>query len=379
LDLTKVIIFIRIWKSLIVILTGGFNVRPLAKEIIRYVSLHREAVIILSAVMVLAILTGTIAYSLFETTVIINDNGNAVTQKTMKYTIKEVLVQKGINLGPYDEINLDLNSKIQRTMVNDIYIKRAVPIGIYVDGKEDTIYSAKNTVLEALQNSQFKLNFYDKLIGAKLTDRLQEGMKLSLIKVDDKIITEKESVAYTTIKRESSELESGEEKIVKKGAEGQKEKTFRIMYQNGKEIARQLISECLIVPPVDKVVEFGNKYSHRVSRGGVIRFKKTLDVRATAYTASFADTGKHPWHPEFGITRTGIRAKRGIIAVDPRVIPLGTKVYVEIAGDTPDYGYALCADTGGAIKGNIIDLYFEDQETVDNWGVRKAKVYILEK
>lgn len=351
--------------------------KPLAKEIIRYISLYREAVIILSAVMVIALITGTVAYNAFEKTVVINDNGNAITQKTMKYTIKEVLDQKGINLGPYDDINVDLNGTIQRKMVNDIYIKRAVPMNIYADGKEQTIYSSKPTVFEALQSSTLAFTMYDRVIGARLPDKLREGMKLSLVRVSDKLVTQKEQVAYSTIKRESKELASGEEKLVRNGAEGLKEKTFRILFENGKEIARQLVKESLISAPEDRVVEYGNKYSHRVSRGGVIRYNKMLEVRSTAYTASYADTGKSPGHPEFGITFTGVRAKRGIIAVDPRVIPLGSKVYIEIAGDTPDYGFAVAADTGGAIKGSIIDLYFDTQEFVDRWGVKKAKVYVL--
>ena len=364
--------------SLIIILTGGFRMKPLAKEIIRYISLYREAVIILSAVTVIAVITGIVAYNGFEKTVIITDNGNAVTKKTMRYTVKEVLDQKGIKLGPYDDINVDLNGTIQRTIVNDIYIKRAVPLNIYADGKNQVIYSSKQTVFEALQSSPLVFTMYDRVIGARLPDRLREGMNLSLIRVSDKVITQKEEIAYSTIKRESRELASGEEKIVRHGAEGLKEKTFRILYENGKEIARQLLQEALISSPEDKVIEYGNKYSHRISRGGIVRFKKVLDMRTTAYTASYADTGKSPGESGFGITFTGTRARKGTIAVDPRVIPLGSKVYVELAGDTPDYGYAIAEDTGGAIKGDLIDLYFDEFHTVDNWGCRKAKVYVLD-
>ena len=98
---------------------------------------------------------------------------------------------------------------------------------------------------------------------------------------------------------------------------------------------------------------------------------------ATAYTSSFEDTGKHPDHPEFGICYTGMKAREGIIAVDPKVIPLYTKVYVEVLGDTPDYGFAIAGDIGSAIKGNLIDLYLDTSEAVKKWGVKKVRVYIL--
>ena len=94
-------------------------------------------------------------------------------------------------------------------------------------------------------------------------------------------------------------------------------------------------------------------------------------MSATAYTASYKDTGKSPSHPGYGITYTGTRARVGTVAVDPRVIPLGTKMYVE------GYGYAVAEDIGGAIKGNKIDLYFNTLKEANNFGRQQRKVYIL--
>ncbi len=94
-------------------------------------------------------------------------------------------------------------------------------------------------------------------------------------------------------------------------------------------------------------------------------------------TASFADTGKRPGDSGFGITATGATVRKGIIAVDPRVIPLGTRVYVEVLGSAADYGYAVAADVGGAIKGNKIDVYLTSTGAVNAWGVKKVKVYVL--
>lgn len=87
---------------------------------------------------------------------------------------------------------------------------------------------------------------------------------------------------------------------------------------------------------------------------------RTMTMEATAYTA----TGN--------LTASGTRARVGAVAVDPNVIPLGTRLYIE------GYGYATAEDTGGAIKGNIIDLYMNSNSEVYNWGRRPVKVTILD-
>jgi len=89
-------------------------------------------------------------------------------------------------------------------------------------------------------------------------------------------------------------------------------------------------------------------------------------MEATAYTKSIEE-GTHK-----GITRSGTQVSRGTAAIDPRIIPLGTKIYVE------GYGHAECLDTGGAIKGNRIDLYMDNKEECFEFGRREVKVWIID-
>src|SRR5699024_5536155 len=100
-------------------------------------------------------------------------------------------------------------------------------------------------------------------------------------------------------------------------------------------------------------------------------------VVATGYTAGEESTGKHPDHPEYGITYSGVKVKRDLystIAADLDVFPLGTILYI------PDYGYGVVADIGGAIKGNKIDLYFDTVDDVYNqWGKKEVEVYVVER
>lgn len=348
---------------------------PLAKNIKRFFS-FREIAILLVAVIV-SVSAGLGAFMYLKKDVVINDDGEQLTLKTMKNTVKETLKQSNINIYPDDYVNVSLDAELQRMKVNEIIIKRAVPVKILSDGAEFRLMTYRDTVGEALAASPVKPEGLDRLDGVKPEDRIEKEMYIRIIRVEEEIVTEKETIPYEIIKKENARLDEGKEKVVRKGEEGILEKQYKVVIEDGSETFRELIKEAVVLFPINTILEFGTVLNHKTARGDTIRYKKVLDMKATAYTASFKDTGKNPGDPGFGITRSGIRAKKGVIAVDPKVIPLGTRVYVEVAGSMPDYGFALAADTGGAIKNNKIDLYFDDQDFVDRWGVKKVKVYIL--
>jgi 3D (Asp-Asp-Asp) domain-containing protein len=100
-------------------------------------------------------------------------------------------------------------------------------------------------------------------------------------------------------------------------------------------------------------------------------------MEATAYCACYSCCGKYPSNKYYGVTKTGTRAKVGTIAVDPRKIPLGKSLYIEGVNGARNYGFGKAEDIGGAIKGNIIDLYFDTHEETIKWGRQQVKVYIL--
>jgi 3D (Asp-Asp-Asp) domain-containing protein len=140
------------------------------------------------------------------------------------------------------------------------------------------------------------------------------------------------------------------------------------------------------------VEQYGTQYYELSSRGGrVIRdsstienpaeqlnYKQALTCTATAYDLSFNSCGKNPGDPYYGVAASGMRISRGIVAVDPRVIPMGSKLYIESLDSWPDYGFAIAGDKGGAIKGNKVDLFMESSSEVRQFGRRKVNVYILD-
>lgn len=348
---------------------------PLGKNIKRLFS-SREVIIAILAITI-SISAGAGVFYYLKKEVVINDEGKQIVTRTMKSTVQEALEQNGITVKPYDYISMPLDAKLQRIKTNEINIKRAVQVNIIADGKDYPVMTYKNTVAELLEDSSIKPEGLDKLIGVTMGDSIRANMSIRIARVDEEIVSEKEPIPFKTLERENGRLDIGVERVVKEGQEGVREKQFKVVVEDGKEVSRKLVNDSVLMAPITMIMEYGTVLNHKTSRGEVLRYKKVLDMRATAYTASFKDTGKNPGDPGFGITRSGVKAKKGVIAVDPKVIPLGTRVYVEVAGKTLDYGYAVAADTGGAIKGDKIDLYFDDQNFVDRWGVKRVKVYIL--
>ncbi len=348
---------------------------PLGKNIRWYFLLKVIAVFIL--VTGVSVSAGIGVFLYLQKEVVINDDGNSIIVKTMKSTVEEVLDENGIQVAPADYINLPLYKELSKTELNEIHIKRAVPVNILVDGRQKRVMTYKDTVKEVLEDNNIVMAKADKLAGTTLDDKIFGGMDIRIIRVTEEYQYERIPIPYTVVRQENNRMDQGTERVVREGKEGIREKVYKVVYEDGVEVSRTLIKDANILNPVSKLIEYGTVLNFKTSRGETVRYKKVLNMRATAYTSSYEHTGKTPDHPAYGITYTGMKARKGVIAVDPSVIPLGTKVYVQGVGGTPDYGFAVAADIGSAVKGDLIDLYFEDEEVARNWGVRKVKVYIL--
>lgn len=353
---------------------------PIAKNIKRYFSKFKIRpldIAIICIVVVISVTAGFFVFNGLNRHVVINDNGNEIAIKTMKATVKEVLEQTGITVGRDDYINMPFDTKLAKIHQNVIEIKRAVPVSIKVDGKELNVKTYKDTVKEVLQDNRVTVDSNDRFVGSQLGDKIVSNMSISIVRVDEKTITETSSIPFRTITKESNRLDKGVKNTVREGKEGVREKLYKVVYEDGKQTAKQLVKDIVAANPLSRIVEVGTVLNYKTSRGETLRFSKVLNMKATSYTASLRDTGKSPGDPGFGVTATGARVRKGIIAVDPSVIPLGTRVYVEVPGRAADYGYAVAADTGGAIKGNKIDVYLESGNQSDVWGVKRVRVYIL--
>lgn len=194
----------------------------------------------------------------------------------------------------------------------------------------------------------------------------------------EKLEEEVETISKKTIYEDDPETEAGEEKVIDEGEDGKKTKIIKITYskantsevgsdssevKQNKEYSREIISVETTLPK-DKKILRGTKIVWRTleTSDGEIKYWRVLRVYATHYDSRCR--GCNEW------TAIGMRAGKGVIAVDPTIIPLRSKVYI------PGYGLAVAGDTGGAIKGNIIDLGFDDARTA-GWSAKFVDIYLL--
>ncbi len=315
-----------------------------------------------------------VSYGSFNKQVTIKDDGNTLQVTCLMGTVEDVLRKQEIFLGDKDYVIPEPGTPVKDGL--DIEIKRAVPVSISADGGRRSIQTVSDNVRGALADAGIKTMAED-IVKPGPEEPVKRDMDIEVIRVTRENVTVERSVPFETDTRYDDSMYKGMEQVLEKGAEGLLQEEIMICYHDGEEIERCSLGEELVRAPVNRVVAKGTVDAIETSRGEV-RFKRALTMSATAYDATFESTGKTPDHPQYGITRSGTKVKPGVVAVDPKVIPLGTKLYVKSLDDTPDYGFASAEDTGGAIKGNKIDLYFELPEDVKKYGRRNVLVYILD-
>lgn len=300
-----------------------------------------------------------------EVTVIVD--GKQTKFVTFQSTVGNTLKKEHINVDTKDKVSKNLASKI---VDNDVItIKRARNLKVAVDGKQLNIKSAEETIGSMLNTEKITVRPDDKVLPSKET-KLSEGMNVAITRVDTKVITESTPITFDTVVKNNSDMLQSQKKVLQEGQNGEKQITTNVVYENGKEISRKVIKEIVTKAPINKIISQGTLAAATLSRGDISAPSGTsIRVKATAYYAVY---GVGSTYTASG--RKAVRDPNGYstIAVDPRVIPLGTKVYVE------GYGYAIAADEGTAVKGNFIDVFFDTYKEACNWGLKYVNVTIVE-
>lgn len=284
--------------------------------------------------------------------------------QTTKKTIDEALKQANISLHNNDAITPPRESPIEEGM--EIKVKKAFPVSVVASGEQKEVWTTSTTVADLLNEQDIQVSKFDKVIPG-LFESVEKDAEIKVIEVEKITDVVEEAVDYAVITRSDSSVIAGNKKVLKEGKEGLVKNYYEVTYEDGVEVSRELIKSEKIKNSQDQIVAVGTKQlDYEIARGGKV--VKEMTVRATAYTAYCNGCS--------GTTRTGINLRKNphlkVIAVDPTVIPLGTKVWVE------GYGYAIAGDTGGAIKGNRIDLFIPDEKEVYKYGIKPVKIRILE-
>lgn len=234
------------------------------------------------------------------------------------------------------------------------------------NGTERQVRTAQTTVSGALKDAGVMVEPLDKVTPA-LNMRPTDGMVITVVKVTNTLEAEKQFLAFDSVKTFTNSLKPGQVKLTANGTQGEKLTRYVVRYEDGKPVSKTAIGADVVKKPVKRVVAIGSRGQY-TSRGE-FRTRKVLKMYASAYEPGPRSCGRYAT----GRTACGLRAGYGVVAVDPRVIPLGTKLYVE------GYGYALAGDRGRAIKGNRIDLGFRTVREALNFGRRSVIVHVLSK
>lgn len=334
--------------------------------------LNKKVALSLSAAIVTVSCCG-IAYAAPNKITIIDSDSNPVQVKTNDTKVSKILSKQGIILNEGDRANYALTDEVGDNAV--IEIVRAISVKINYMGETRDVVTAENSVAKILAEQGIPVNEnYDVFPAAYET--VSEGDTITIIAHDTHNITVQEEIDFSTQEIENSSLAPGERVVVQKGVKGVKEYVYSITYQNGVEVSRQEVSAETLSDPVDEIIEYGPESVWQlgvVPASAPTNYTRVAEFTATAYDASPADNGQ--WA---GKTSTGMPLTYGVVAVDPRVIPYGTKMYIESVDGKYKYGYAIAGDCGGAIKGNKVDLFFESRSMCYEFGRRAVRIYFLD-
>lgn len=309
-------------------------------------------------IIILTIIIGIllVGFAWANKTVTINVDGKETKVKTFAFTVGQLLKSEDIQIGEEDRVTPAQNKFLRNGTT--IIINRAIPLILNVGGNEKSVYTHSSNVQELLDEFGIVLQQED-LVHPGLEEMLIKGMTVEIIRQRTEILEEEVSIPNKTIQEDNYNIPRGTTRTIQEGQPGLERKVWEITYRNGTEYSRQLISSEVIRKPEDRVIHIGA--GQVISRGGeTFRYSRELNMRATAYTY----TGNN--------TASGVPPSRGTVAVDPSVIPMGTRLYVE------GYGKSVALDRGGAIRGNRIDLFMGTRQEALQWGVRNVKVYVLE-
>lgn len=292
---------------------------------------------------------------------------------TTAENVEQLMDELHIDYKEHDQVEPALNKEISENM--NIVYESAFQVTLISDGEEEKKWTTSTTVANFLKNENVTLNELDR-VEPNLQEKVEKETDIRVVRVEKVTDVVEEAVAYGTVTRKDNKLADGKESVVQDGEEGLVNKYYEVTLEDGEEVSREHIKTETIKESVDKVVAVGTRPQvSNVSRskapaaptntgGGGGR---TFTVTATAYTAQCSGCT--------GVTATGINLNQNrnmkVIAVDPNVIPLGSKVHVE------GYGTAIAGDTGGAIRGNRIDVHVPTKSDATRWGRKQVQITVL--
>jgi len=296
----------------------------------------------------------------------LNIDGNNKRIQTKARTLGELIKSEKVVLKGNENINISLNKLLKNN--DNIEINSACNVVINVAGEIKNIETFADTIGELLIAEKITLGQEDVINFSKET-KISPGMNIDIQRVETKYETQIASIDFETVVEKSNELTSDRKKVRQEGENGERQITTKTVLVNGNQVLSEVTEDKITKKPRKKVVLEGIRPIITASRGGEGHFGRRIAVKTTAY---YALNGVGKTYTASG--RKAVRDPNGYstVAVDPTVFPFGTKMFIE------GYGYAVAADKGSAIKGNIIDVFFDTYQEAVRWGARYVNASVVE-
>lgn len=349
---------------------------------------HRLLTIIVMAAVLVAALSLT---AFAQNSYLITDGDYVTVHRSFASDPDVVLDEAGIELSEEDTYTTTYKNGINR-----IDIQRMQMVTVINAGEQSVIGTYGETV-DTLLNRMGIVPGTGDILSCEEDTPTYDGMVIELTHKEIQQTEYEESIPFNTKYYEDPELAPGEEITLIEGVDGVIHYTAQLVYENGVKVSEEIIDEKTTTKMVTRLVVRGparqiadqpdepdhrnatvedplNNDEHAIGSGTITtvsgtsyRYTDVLTVTCTAYSCG----------DRVGTTATGTVARVGAVAVDPRYIPLGTKMYIVSNDGQYIYGYCTAEDTGGSIKGYKIDLYFDTFDECWEFGVRTCTVYVL--
>ena len=331
-----------------------------------------------------------------KNTYLISDSGRVVLHTTYATDPTQVLNEAGFQLGADDIFVTEENLGI-----SEITVQRKQVITVIHGGKELEVISYGETVESLLERLSLLLTAED-MVSVSLNAQTFDGMNITISRSVQKEESYVADIPFETTYCYDPTLAEGEEKVLTPGVNGQALRNAMVVYQDGQEVSRTVLSETVVLQPVNAVIAVGTYMElpptdiepvipptapaptpkpevtgKPIIKDGII-ITPEGEVLTYTHDETFKATAYHNSDPGCSIwTSTGTLCRVGAIAVDPTVIPYGTRMYIVSHDGQYIYGIATAEDCGKSIKGNRIDLYYNSVEECNTFGIRDCQVYFL--
>jgi len=302
-------------------------------------------------------------------TVILVRDGHAQTIETRATSVNDLLLEEHVSRSADDALDVAPDAPV--TDGETIHYRAAMTVTLVVDGVPQTVRTTAPTVAAMLADQKISFDAHDAVVPA-VDAPLDPDQTVDVEHVTSWIERDRKPIAAPVHHVPSFSLALGATKVIASGLPGIRETSYLVVRSSDRSVppVRTIVASRVIRPAHPRIIAAGigeyAAFANLAIRGfdGTMKLARAaIGMVATAYTANCYGCS--------GVTKLGLQAGHGIVAVDPHVIPLGTHLYI------PGYGRAVAGDTGGAIRGNRIDLGFNSDSDAMQFGRRAVMVYLL--